>query len=224
MSQIKIPLQYEAGLAKALSLSEDAMLSLISSLGESSSSLRPKTVVSKVSQSVKHISESDIEPIVNTITSLYLARANMEMSVSEFADSIIEALDESDSVLVEVSSENRERLKNRLEALLNVESLKVRAKALEVLHEHEHALSRVRVMTDIRPVFGPNADDSPIAAVVVHMLKLTYLEDSKFKDFFVALDNDDLKLIKEALDRAEKKAQSLKSLLSLVPVSYIDSE
>lgn len=64
----------------------------------------------------------------------------------------------------------------------------------------------------MRPVFRqPNA--KPIGSVINHTLKIEYHEDGDHKDFYVALDAQDLSELKGVLERAETKAISLRSFL-----------
>src|SRR5207253_649802 len=76
----------------------------------------------------------------------------------------------------------------------------------------ERTFCHARILTDLRPVFGPNLEDGPKAMLVVHHLKLAYHGDSdKHQEFHISLDADDLETLKKIIERAETKAKSLKS-------------
>jgi hypothetical protein len=79
---------------------------------------------------------------------------------------------------------SKSSLKKRLFRLLDRKTLAISTKARSVLHEHDHTFGRVRVTTDISSVFGPNTVDPPAAAIIVHILKLHYIQDQQHKDFF----------------------------------------
>jgi len=86
-------------------------------------------------------------------------------------------------------------------------------------------LREVRILTDVRPVFEPSAPEAaPAGAVIVHTLKISYRGDNSAKDFFVALDSEDVRQLTEQLERARSKAESLKSVLKAAEVPYIDAE
>jgi hypothetical protein len=78
-------------------------------------------------------------------------------------------------------------------------------------------------MTDIRSVFG-QPEDLPLAAGIVHTLKITYHVDDGMKDFYVALDDGDVRTLRELLDRAELKFASLQALLDRAKVPLLESE
>ena len=79
-------------------------------------------------------------------------------------------------------------------------------------------------MTDMRPVFG--SDEKPAGAVVVHTLKLTYHEGPKrsLREFFVAMNRDDLDELREVLDRALRKQSELSHVLAQCGLPDLDKE
>lgn len=224
MATLRIPKLFELGLIKIYDLTDEVAANLISVLREAPLTLKPKALASTISAKVTDVTEFDIEQVIMTMTSLYLARADMEMGNSEFLEEIVEAISESPSAPPDFTEQPREKFRQRLNDFLNIHSFGIVAKAQEVLHQHEHALSRVRILTDIRPVFGKELTDSPDAAVLMHTLKITYLADGEFRDFFVAMASSDIKMLREALDRAEKKAESLKTVFSQTGVNIIEPE
>jgi len=64
----------------------------------------------------------------------------------------------------------------------------------------------------------------PAGALIVHTLKLEYKQGNEEKDFYIALDTNDVKKLREQLDRAEQKAESIKLMLNQAQVSYLDVE
>ena len=54
-------------------------------------------------------------------------------------------------------------------------------------------------------------DTLPNAAVVVHTLKLMYHSGDEHDEFFIALDINDVRELRELLNRAEKKDQVLQA-------------
>jgi hypothetical protein len=89
--------------------------------------------------------------------------------------------------------------------------------------EQPRFMRRARILTDIRPVFGAT-DDPPIAAVVVHTLRLSFFEDNESKEFFISLDAEDLRTLRDQLDRASSKAESLKEVIDKTGIDYVDTE
>jgi hypothetical protein len=136
-----------------------------------------------------------------------------------------------------LQAENQDRLKpdggdwepfkGRLSRLLRFEQLLgITAKAYAVMSEHSHVYRNIgtRVLTDIRPVFPNDLEEPLSAAVIVHTLKIAYLEGNTRKEFFVAMDNKDIHELRELLDRADKKAAKLRSILQATQLAYLDPE
>jgi hypothetical protein len=116
-----------------------------------------------------------------------------------------------------------QRFKENFAKLLSGKLLSVSTKAKSIILEHDHVFGRMRVITDIRSIFE-NAGEPPTAAVIVHMLKVHYIQDQQHKDFFLALDTADIAVLIDILKQAQEKAEALKSALTLAKIPYIDAE
>ncbi len=109
----------------------------------------------------------------------------------------------------------------RLAALLALDSLNsIALKAKELQAESERTFCDARIITDVRPVFGENIEDSP-AMIIVHTLKIGFHE-SGHKDIYVALDAGDIANLKKTLQRAEDKANKLKAILDKAGLRNLD--
>jgi hypothetical protein len=104
------------------------------------------------------------------------------------------------------------------------QSLGVTSKALDLMTEQHNLFLDANVLTDIRPVFGPNADDTPLASTLFHTLKIHYHEDSSHKEIFIALDSIDLKKLQDVLQRAILKEVSLKKWLNRLETPFMAVE
>ncbi len=215
LATLTIPPRYAAGMAKIISLPDDSIEEIATALSEVTPSLDLKALASEVSSRVKSVARADISRIVRLVVSLYSARAYSDpssSSIDEFVDDICEALSRSGRKELEVTEENKERVKGRLRRMLSLEALDVASKALSLQHEHEHVYCNARILTDARPVYGPNPNAAPQAAVVTHTLKLMYHKGDQLREIYIALDGEDIKQLRTLLDRAESKASSHKSL------------
>ncbi len=167
---------------------------------------------SAVAAKVDTIAASDVEEMVPALFSLYSYRDYRQAAISDVVQGIAQAMEESRSDQLRLLPEHRSDFEDLLAKLLDVEPLNVRARARALVLENEHTLQEARVLTDIRSVFEPeNLEDKPKGAVILHTLKIGYLADNEPKEFFVALDTDDVRELIEQLERADAKAESLKS-------------
>ena len=80
--------------------------------------------------------------------------------------------------------------------------------------EYENVFVSVRIATDLRPVYDNQTNETPKAGMISHILHLHYQrgEESDHRDLYVALDSENLKYLKRMIERAEKKAESLRPI------------
>jgi hypothetical protein len=224
MARLRIPREGEIGLKKLAALDDDSVRELASTLREIPPLLSPTELYSKVASKVDTIPRRDIDDIVGVLLPLHLIRERRNVSLPEIAEDVCQSMDSGDDSELRLSGEDRERFKNNLIELLNVESVRLGSKALEMLFENQRSFLGARIVTEVRPIFGPDPEDTPPGALIVHMLKITYREEGEDKEFFVALDTTDIDALRNVLDRADKKTESLKGFLEKTRVSYIDPE
>jgi len=180
---------------------------------ERSSSTSLEEAVSNAIPKVPNLSKSDLRTIIETLLSLYGVRAEREVSLDRFVEEISAAHESSDSG-VHSGGEDRQRFQSNLATLLSADVFGLAAKVVDLRTDDERLFCHARILTDLRPVFGPKIEDGPKGMIVVHLLKLGYHDaNGKHSEFYVALDSDDLQSMKKLISRAEEKARSLRSYL-----------
>jgi len=201
----------------------DALLSV---LQEATPTLARSTfTTSLITRLQKHVKNP--QALVGALFSLYLVRARANESIPEFLEELHRAFVSSDDPNLNPPGYDWSTFKERMAVLLGYEkTIGITAKALGVMTEHEHVYcaAGTRVLSDLRPVFASEPDSMPDAAVIVHSLKLVYHEEGKTREFFVALDTDDLRHLGKLLKRAERKAKGLQLLLRAANVPCLDPE
>ena len=223
--RLQIPREYEEGLAKLGRLNDESAQELLAALQEVPATVNPSSLSSAVAAKVDTIAANDVEEMVPALLSLYTHRDYFQAAISDVVEGIAQALEENESERFRISSDERADFESRLADFLNVNRLDETARAGRLLLENEHSLREARVVTDIRPIFEPeNPEAPPKGALLVHTLKISYLGDNRTKNFFVALDTNDVRELLEQLQRADAKAESLKSVLKAAGVSYIDAK
>lgn len=179
----------------------------------------------KIAPKLSAIAPEDVKDIIQNLVPLYILRARTDLSVSDFAEDVLQAMDETGVDELQISGQEREEFKDRMVQLLSVESIDIGIKANDLLVEHEHTVHSTRVLTDLRPIFSQNPEDGPKAAVIVHMLKISYHNESdEVEEFYVGLDTGDINRLIDTLRRAESKADNLRLFLENTNVNYIHAE
>jgi hypothetical protein len=123
-----------------------------------------------------------------------------------------------------IPEDEKNTLSLRLTRLLEIKaSLSLTSKALDVLTDADRIFYSAKILTDIRPVFDDEGKKIE-AAVIMHNLRIHFGQDNEHRDFFVALDTNDIKELRSVLDRADRKAESLQMLLNRAKISYLDMD
>ena len=115
------------------------------------------------------------------------------------------------------------RLKARLDVMLSHEMIALKSKAISLVGERGSVLNKVRIISDIRPIFGGETkhEIKVRAASVIHTLVLSCFEHGDTVSHHIALDGGDLEKLKLAIDRAVAKEKELSKLISTASVSQI---
>jgi hypothetical protein len=203
----QMPQRIAQGFQSLSKLSEDSFEQLISALEEMTPKLFPQQIISELLTKVD-IPVDDVSAIVSTVMTLNTHRVLDDVTNEEIADRVLESAAEA-----KISVADREAFRKKLLRVFELETLFISAKALGILQSSENLFRDARIVTDVRPVFGSDASAPPAAAVVVHMLDLSYQKDGNVKHIYIAMDSMDIDTLRETLDRAETKTESLKPLL-----------
>lgn len=190
---------------------------LTSALRDAPLKVMPENLAPELALKTKDLSQADLEAIVRALLTLCTLRDQVGAHTSEVAEDISQSLEAA-------SPEDRERIKDRFADLLDLDSLNVIAKSGSLMTNHERWMLGVQILTDVRPVFGPKPKDPPRAAVIAHTLKLSYFAEGESKEFFIAMDTNDLQDLLEKIDRANSKAESLKAVLAAAEVPSVDDK
>jgi hypothetical protein len=219
---LTIPERHKTGLIKLLRLPDNLIDQMISAFEGVTPKFFPEALSVDVISKVKEVSSADLIEIINALLSLNSHRVHADMSPEELAGEVVGAMLETGIEDIQLSKDNQEAFKQRLIRFFNIEPLLIASKATDVLQSHENVFCGARILTDVRPVFGSDPSVAPNAAVMVHMLNLSYHHEGQLKELYIAMDTLDIEVLREVLDRADLKSQSLKSLIKRAGVTYLD--
>jgi hypothetical protein len=171
---------------------------------------------------VKSVSPNDIRKILTSISSLSKLLSTPKWTPKTLAT----ALDDAARNGVENFKVAEEaNFKERIVTLLSLDALNlIEAKAKELQQEGQRLLLDARILTDIRPVFGEDIGENPTAFILTHTLKLHYHEGGEHREFFVALDEQDIASLKKMSERAQEKTVVLKRVVAASGIRYVDLE
>jgi hypothetical protein len=168
---------------------------------------------------------AEFKQIGEALVSLYGAKSARDVSIEDFAEEVCEAMESIPEENLRLSHTERAQFKEKLLTLLNADVFGFITKIRDLTIEHERTFCHARIMTDMRPVFDSRIEDGPRAILVTHLLRLAYHEGSeKPKDFYVSLDANDLRTLRQLIDRAEAKAKALRSAAKDVRIFGVPKE
>ncbi len=208
---LQIPPHYIPALASFLRLPPEDLTTFLKALhDERPSFLRLEDLADSVAPQLS-VAPDTVAEIVSVLASLYFARESLGAEVGDFVSGVRGAMERSGKT--ELQSGDWPGFESSLKEVLDPNSaLSASAKATGLLTDNPRNYIGGRVLTDLRPVFGVNADEEPIAMAIVHNLKISYREGRDAKDFFVAMDSLDVRALRDLLERAVTKEESIRNL------------
>jgi hypothetical protein len=223
MSILKIPKPYIPGIKILLGLSSEDAFKLEQSINE----IPPCLTISNVCKHLRgklleidgdsDLTTENLERVVDFLLSANDLKITSGLSVEEIVAGISDSFISENTVEIEV-----ENVRSRLSQFLSSESqISLVSKIRSVYLEHEMVFDSCRVLTDVRPVFNDDISEIP-AALIVHNLKINYLNADKSMSFFVALDDSDVDSLIADLTRAKRKALLIKKSLDESSLKFIE--
>lgn len=218
MVNIEIPNQHLLGIMRIQELTATEFQGLLEKLKEAEPSVARSRFVEREAIDIPGLSTSDATNSINALLWLASGQNQLQLGIDQFAEAV------SQSENLTLDPDERKALAERLSQLLSIKPLRLTWKALDVLTQNERTFMEARILTDMRPIFGDDVSDPPDIVVILHTLKIRYRTGRRTEDLFLALDNNDIKELREVLDRAEMKAETLKSSLQTAGLAYLEVE
>ena len=217
-ASVSIPEGALPDLKRVAELDDELFNSLLTAIGETAPTLTRDQFFTKLSDRVKSPSE-DIYAVLRTAFALYTIKEKAGFSDQDLSEAVTNSSTVSEAA--DFSLEQREKLRNRLALLLGFDqSLGVSIKALDVMTEHERIFCTARILSDIRPVFTNELESA--SAMIIHTLQIGFHQDGKHREYYFALDTDDIQKLKSVIERAERKTAALQSILQRAEVRYLE--
>jgi hypothetical protein len=215
MADIKIPSKFLGGFEIINNLNNSQIQSLSEFLKSRTPSEKPDGPI--VSEIVD-ISRDNLTEIVSTIYSVL----HLSVSYKIPFDELIKDL--STAYFSQSRSAMNDKLASNLRLLLeNANNLKLSVKAADVMREKDKIYDSSRILTDLRYIFdNDDLKSDNRLAVIIHNLKIAYQHNKNEESFFVALSLDDLKDLKQQIDRAIEKEEIIKAYYADKEIVFVN--
>lgn len=210
----EIPESYYGGFVKLNALDDLSFELLKNALQRSELALGTSKLVAGLGP-VGNLESSLVRDILVSVSSVMVYSAQIEASIEETVDDLCSILRSKKKDVDFSIPESEERFKSRLTALFENEQLYYSSKAAGLTSSYENIYHSAKIITDIRPVFGAEVTNQPKACLTVHILKIHYFNGDELdhKDIYIAMDAKDIKSLQAVLSRAEKKENTLRTLV-----------
>lgn len=206
-----VPKSQERPLKLLVEMNEDQRERLLAALRTTAPRLQVEEFASELGQSVPEYSDHILE-IATMLVSMYVSVDDLQLSPRQFAEGLVKAAEKGQIVRGDQSAEALRAFFT--EALRCDDTLGFTAKALNIAAEHERVFLDARILTDLRPVFRAQIETGEPKLLMLRQLKISYLTPTGEKqEVYFALDDEDLRSLREVLQREERKEQWLQRLL-----------
>ncbi|MCP3882922.1 MAG: hypothetical protein GY701_31670 [Sulfitobacter sp.] len=215
---MRVPSHYVSSFLFLRDLSGDEYDRLLAALDSAS----PTISVSGMAEGLAGPSEQSVDDLVglvNALASLGGLRRVQGLTPELVAERVAGSED------LDTPESDQAMLAERIQATSDTRAIRLLSKAIDLGSEHDKVFVGARVLTDLRPIFGEEADGGPEGAILSHALKFEFVHDEgHLGNFYVVLDDEDLEVLSGAIDRATQKAASLKELLQRAGLTYMGLE
>lgn len=221
---LRIPSRYQPGLRALAEIPDDQAERLLAALTEMPSRLTTSRLAEHAREAVPELAHEALD-VLEAILSLVPFLPEDEDAAGRKDAATRLADDVSNSPDFDVGGEARAKLSERLRRLLVLEPVVLAARALDLVTEFDRVYHGARVLTDLRPVFGPDARLGAKAAALVSTLKIeAHEDDGRIRPYYFALDHADLLELKGVVDRALVKTLEMKRLAERLQLPYWEYE
>jgi hypothetical protein len=217
MAAFGVPPSYREALTTLAELTDDDAANLVAEIA----ALAAFSPVSKIQAATAKVLGEDVGPAATQLAFPLLALRGQlrKMKADEVAERLSESAD------LDLDQQARTQLRDRAAAILGTDVLATTAVATDLQTQNPRNFQSARIVTDIRPVFSDVIEQRPTGAVIVETLQIqTWTRDGNAELIFVSMDEEDLTLLKDIVDRALVKTNTLRALLIELDLPYFELE
>lgn len=208
MAKYRIPEDYISAFEMLSNYNTETVSILARELEEVRIGANPDEIVENLINKEKvNLPESELRVIIGAIFSSYglidrEGSITIENMISDLVESFLEIKNDANSYV---------NLKPNLDQLIRKNSrLDLTYKTFQLISDYDKIYINSKIISDIRIVFNDNLKNNNQEAVIIHQFKIEYHERGEVKNSFFALDINDLKKLKEHINRAIEKEKLIK--------------
>ncbi len=159
-----------------------------------------------------------IKEIIQILKAFNRMYIGLDMNLDEFIENINNSFKVKNlNIEKEFSTEKFIEFKDFLYSIFKTDNeLSINTKADTIKNSNCSNFADAKIITDIRPIFGIKNIMEIKLNTIIHNLTIEYVENHKPRVKYFALDNEDLILLKDVIDRALKKEETIKNIFKSI--------
>jgi len=175
-------------------LDDQSFSSLRKALADAKLTFSIEELAVQISKNITSLTIAESEGIIRTVLSMYSAQRDSKHDWNELFFAFRKSLG------AELFEQQLEIALLRMRQLAEgSESIKLIGKAMTVCNEQDKVFLSSRILSDVRPIFRDDEKRLTIgAAIILHSLKVKYRQGRELKDVYIAMDDEDLKIYRNA--------------------------
>jgi hypothetical protein len=214
LPSLSIPERYRAGVAGLGAMPESAFNDFFTALASGISGEDMSSVVGQLEGSFLSLRDNpDLPEILAAVRSLQSVYKGSHTQVETFPSEIADALSHDAPELAK--GIDLKKLSERIEKAVGSPLISITSEKIKSLRsEIERGYCKARILTDLRAAFSDDPSTTPTAMTVLHTLRIRYHDDlRRHREFYIAMDSEDLADLKDAIERAQQKSKTLEAFL-----------
>lgn len=213
MALLNIPLQDLDSIVTYHKLSAVKKSKLLRLISNYPLGTRPADFIDSICKNVK-ITSSDANDIFTLLMNLTISKLNVGDTEEDFLTNVKNSIKENAPHKYDLTM----AMEVVEEILLNIDvNFTVTAQAISYYNNNNKVYYRSKIFHELRPIV---IDGIYEGALCIHKLKISYREDDVEKEFYVALDGEDLIKLKESIQKSEKEFEAIKSKSELKIIDF----
>jgi hypothetical protein len=208
---LPIPKRHLEGLNLLIGLPDSDASSLLKALESAKITSGSEEMASRIAEKVRSIPVESLRKITALLYGLYHVREFSALNPNDFLRELMDAVKEHSDR--KISNDEFPAIRQWLRSFMRIKTLENLSKAVVLQQRYERVFCEAKITSDMRPVFGDDIESTPVGAVISHILKISYHEEGKHRQFYVALDQFDLGELEKAVKRAKAKNDTLENVL-----------
>jgi hypothetical protein len=205
MALIKIPDRLVPGFRVLFGLSKEVQEKLVDHIIRKPIGTSIETLIDTVPKEIAGTRE-EFGTFISLLEPLYDAHKETQLPLDEFVSEFTSSLDEA-----KIPIPNKEDFEQLLRKLLaENKNYQLTEKLSDLVREGDRIFSTTRIVTDIRPMVDDEDDGSILGLIVVHQLRISFVENNERKSSYFLLNRTDLEELEKAIVRAKNKESTFK--------------